>query len=726
MKALQVGIASIAVFVASVGLHADDSLPKEIEKKVPSDAELLGQLKRAARAIDELEVDLGLFDRGRAPMVPKNRVPPRQTLDPRVEPELERANLRVGSLLPPEFQKETMSEIEDVIWELQPFIAENNRRIAQRLEQEPQRARERIDLQELEVLATRAWQSIGAAQVKLGDLAGARESWKKVVFRASVCSNAEELLLILRDMAFDQEAAGDRNAALKTLLIARDLPSINIAPTPPLRAGQVAGLPSDPTLRTCAILAKAFARIGADLQLREALLMAQKLAESGEDPVRRSSSLMALATIQPPDEARSTRRRATRLALREEDPLEQTAALEAVLRACIIQGDQALALESLRDALAKGGNSYLVWTVADELATGTSLPETKSVAQLLVLAKKARFKSAMNADRVFARIALAQARLGDDAALQTLELRRPAGKPMQVVDLVRKLDVMYALARTYLKAGKRDAASEAVQVAVEVADAVLADDDLAFPPDQVTELVRLQAQTGDLAGALRTAESIKQPTDRITALAALAAEQGKAGKRDLAQATIAKARAAIDEIANEELWRFTDVMRHLPPTARRMTVSRVQLTKAQALHKIGSAQVAMADFNGAFETAESMRPYGRSADSERAALYAEVAAAKAQTRDFQGALSAIGMAQDADSSMCHVLRIPYLREVAHDDLTHGKVSQMVQFCIELANEKNTADSKLQLLSGYADGVVALRSAQASGKLKSSAARDSSP
>lgn len=703
MKALQCYVVIVIALLIPLTSSGDDQPGASNNKRMPTEAELLGQFREAARAIEQLEKDIGLFGKDQ-PKPPAN-----EPAVPLVAPVPGRATGPLDDLV-----RQVLGGIPDrSLMDLrQHDDTELGRAVTQKMD-ELARFQRRLRLQEFEVLAVQAWQALGAAQARLGDLNAARESWKQAAQRASACANAEEMLLILRDMALDQEAAGDHKAALDTLAIIMRLPTSNSRPMPPLAEVRVGDLPEDPTIRNMVVLAKAYAKLHAPEVSLPHFAQALMLAEHVPNPVRRVSAILVIAAAQESRDAKTTRSIALHIAHSIQDPLERSTALETVLRAFVAAGAHEQTLETLAERLEGDIKRYCLWAVADELADGEKMPERAFVEQVLALARKAEFDSAEKKGRVFARLAHAQARLGDEEAYRTLDaIARPdAGD--SAIEVLRKLDVMYALARHYLKDGKRDTAKDTVQVALELADPILQ----VLPEPDLTELVSLQAEIGEPAGALQTAGLVQRSSYKVTGLVAFAIARGKAGDRDAARAAFAKARKVAAEIMRDELWLFTryrdirlgssNFRKGVDPAVATLSA---QQTMAKALHTIAKAQLELGEMESALATTNEMRQCGEFAHPELVLLCREIATARIAVRDFKNSSDALNLISDLDRRTSQVLRATYFRERLRDEFLQGIAPGLLQIALGVENQMRMADQKLQAITGYAEGVVAFKNA----------------
>lgn len=572
----------------------------------------------------------------------------------------------------------------------------------------------------------RATRVIANAQAKLGDLTAASRTWQRANTNALLCGDQESVLAALADIAADQAAYGDRAGARKSLRAARPFGLLSLPGPGDLPSPLAERDLHESDLRQCLVIASVLDKISDHDQATKEFDLALRSASAITNPVRRVAGLAIVAVAQRRDDARSTWDRAKSVALSLPDPLERMSAMETIARSSLQAGHDAWLIAALENGLAGQLQTYVLWAVADELAAGKRMPTADTVSQLLKRCEKTEFDPRSKKQRVFARIAVAQARLGNDEAFRTFEANLPAGQPLDVSDLRSKVDMLEALARAYLGAGKRDSAKDTIQLAVEAIDPILnAERGLSSVVD-VAELVRLQAETGDLVGAGQTAELVEHRPSKIAALAAAAEAQGKVGDVATARKTLERARVFVDSVTTVEMWLTGDV-RGVDRVFRVATsnpakeaagslalIKRAQEAKAVALHAIASAQLKIGDTDAALATADEIKRCGDFAMTELIAAYSEIAAERIAAHDFKAAGKALsGM----EKSVPHKDLDPargrgYYREITKQDLSQGQPPRNLRDWVEFENRLELAAEKVEVLSAIAEEIAAFKGEKA--------------
>jgi hypothetical protein len=739
MQALHIGLMLAMMLMGTPGLPADEPAPaatkadpKAGQSKRPTDAELLQHLQEVLQAIEDLQRDMDLFELDRGLSPPKYLVRPRDVPPPPADAQPQPATPHEEIKNPGgASQVEAMMAAMERAVELLDRTSEEARMLAA-VERERQLRARLLVSRDLEVRCLRAWQAIAKAQARLGDLAAARRSWRRAN-RGAMYRPYPELLRILIDIALDQDATGDHGASMDTLSWARRSPLPDSSPKSSLRFSLMSADPAELEWQRCLLVARAYERIHepdwAEVKFAEAI----KIAEEFENPLRKTSALVAVASAQSPAVARPDWERTKAFALSLPDDLEKLTALETTLRSCLRAGDVEWVLGTIGEGVEGDLKAYLLGAVADELATAERPPAAETVARVLTLAEKLKFDRSSNKKRLFAKIALAQARLADDAAYHTLEVGQPADQGLQVGDLARKLNVMCTLAHAYLRAGNHDPAKDTVQVAVEMTGQVPVEYYRVLP---MADLVRLQAETGDPVGALQTAERLEHPPSKIAALAALAVAQGKAGDRAAARSTIARARKVLDGLTREAMWQYADLSegeRVIRIESEEFPKPRLEVptpvlgtlkSRAKALQVIVSAQVAIGDIKGALEAAQEIQKCGPIGERERVALYNEIATAAIEAGEFELVSQALFALERVDRRAFHTMRRLFHREIVRDEIRRSKEPGLLQVGLELENNDLAADSKLDIFASYAEAIIEFKDAETPATTKASEAKPS--
>ena len=121
---------------------------------------------------------------------------------------------------------------------------------------------------------------------------------------------------------------------------------------------------------------------------------------------------------------------------------------------------------------------------------------------------------------------------------------------------------MKAVAKAQLKAREYEAAKDTVLAALEAIGGLPdGDAEVYFP---IAELATIQAEAGDIPGALRTAESVSSGSSRVQILGEVAAAYARQGRRDEARATIGRAFDAARRVPNDSLWSLDQAQSNFP------------------------------------------------------------------------------------------------------------------------------------------------------------------
>lgn len=567
--------------------------------------------------------------------------------------------------------------------------------------------------------------AIGKAYAALGDFKEALKSWKLAVDAAGRIENPERCGWIIEELVVVLNDSGEHNAARD--ILERAAVNARAIGSDPQRPRLLRPRSEEDQFQTkalsFALVATLEARLGDAATARTRFAEAITAAESIRENIRKAAVISEVAGMQPRDEAEKTWAQATRFAESLSDQFEKAKALECVLRNRVRLGGIERALATLRDDVNSNLKSYLLWAVADELASGEREPPADAVAQVLALAEKTEFDRDSRKGRVFTAIAGAQARLGNsDAAYKTFGSVEPGSFSV----LLAKVRLMCTIARGQLKARAKDVARDTLQVAVEIVNPYLGDDeDSLFP---LPELAELLVQVGDAQGALRMAEAIRNASCKIRVLAALAVALGQSGNKAGALAVLGRAAAAVAELPEEALWATTpevpqdplvqEVANRLPREfVRRKQLSFEIVQVPHAFELIALARVKVGDVAGATKTA-GMIPIVADLSSilAQARAYCAIARAQANAKDCQAAaeslervvtwyrLEEIGAEGPVVSSLVAELNEALIK-LGEDRVKAGDVRGALKW----AMEQRPSKAKIVALQGVAQGIAALKS-----------------
>ncbi len=191
-----------------------------------------------------------------------------------------------------------------------------------------------------------------------------------------------------------------------------------------------------------------------------------------------------------------------------------------------LQLDEALA--TIADRLDGDLKEYAIWVVADAIAASDRPISPPPMARLRDLASKARYDRPSKKIKVYRRLAEAYARLGDyDQAYRCLGELQPANNVENFRTIQGRVYLMKAVAKAQLKAREYEAAKDTVLAALEAIGGLPdGDAEVYFP---IAELATIQAEAGDIPGALRTAESVSSGSSRVQILGEVAAAHARQG-----------------------------------------------------------------------------------------------------------------------------------------------------------------------------------------------------
>ncbi len=332
-----------------------------------------------------------------------------------------------------------------------------------------------------------------------------------------------------------------------------------------------------------------------------------------------------------------------------------------------------------------------VWVVADFVASSDVTVSQKAMARLSKLAIESQFDRPSKKIDVLRRVAKAQARLGDyDGAYRTLGEPRPFNNVQSLRATKARMGVMKAVAEAQLSAKKPDAARATAQAALERIGALPDEDAESYLP--LEELGLIQARTGDVAGADRTAGRSSSTARRVKILTRIAEVQAESGRRDLARATIARRRDEARRAPNEALWERMDTPEHL------QAFQLMQMDPIfPVLQTIAVAQARIGDLDDAIKTASDIGDPSV-VNAARNSTVEQIVEAALKAGDAKGALKAVALISGSISSSGEKDRL--LEQIARRQASSGDPSAV----LEWVRKEKAPDAKLKSLRGLADGI----------------------
>jgi hypothetical protein len=549
--------------------------------------------------------------------------------------------------------------------------------------------------------------AIGRAQARLGDLPAARAAWQSAIDAVGEISSFEvsnDRASILIRIAEAQLEAGEKDEARFTLRQASQ--SVRAIKAESGMMFNLLGPPgmdfsSDPLAKKSDLLrrvAQLHARMGEKEAADTATRQAVETAESLANPRNRIRALLELAREIGAEAARPLWAEALDLALKMTDDYSRAKALEVVFRARIKadQADEAVA--TIADRLKGDAQYYLLWAVADAIATSDRPVSSRTMDRLCELATKAEFDRASKKIKVFQRIAEAQARLGDyEGAYKSAGAPHPVNDIQNARATQARINVMAAVAAAQIRAKHPEAAKETILTAMEVIAPMPDEDAEAYFP--LARFGELQAEAGDLANAIRTAEVLSLSWSKVPIFAKVAVAYARDDRREDARKMIRRGFEAAGRSPNDTLWRLQSQNdadgfgRDLDPMYPAVQV----LAKAQA--EIG-------DLDDALKTVGEMNT-SQFAGISRYNTIEEIASARLEAGDRAGALRAVDLILPSDR-MFQDEKANLLERIARQQAEKDNPAAILDW----AGKQATPAGKLQLLRGLADGIAARCAAKA--------------
>ncbi len=549
--------------------------------------------------------------------------------------------------------------------------------------------------------------AIGLAQARLGDLPAARATWQSAIDAVAEISSFEvsnERAPILIQIAEAQFEAGDKDEARFTLRQAsQSVRSIKaesgfafaIPPPPGMDFASDSLAKKSDLLRR---IAQLHARMGDKEASDNASRQAVETAESIANPRNKIRALLELAQQSRGEAIQPIWNKALDLAMQMKDEYSRSKAVEVVVRARIKADQIDEALATITDRLKGDGQYYLLWVVADAVASSDRPVASRVMDRLSQLAMKAEFDRPSKKIKVFQRIAEAQARLGDyDGAY------RSAGAPHPVNDIQNgratqaRINVMASVAAAQIQAKHLDAAKDTVLAAMEIIAPLPDEDAEAYFP--LARLGELQAEAGDLVAASRTADALSLSWSKVPIFAKIAVAYARDGRREDAQKMIRRGFDAAARSPNDTLWRLSS-------QADADGFGRDLDPMYPVNHVLAKAQAEIGDLDGAFKTVGDMNT-SAFASFSRYQTIDQIVSGRLDAGDVAGALRAVDLIPRSDT-MFQDEKAGLLERVARYQAEKGNAAAILDW----VGKQPTPRGKLQLLRGLADGIAARSASKA--------------
>jgi RNA polymerase sigma factor (sigma-70 family) len=474
-----------------------------------------------------------------------------------------------------------------------------------------------------------------------------------------------QLTFALIGLAKAQNAAGDRDSALKTLI----------------EADRVAGTVANEHLRRLAVMRTAVARgrIGDSAPARATLERFVREGAGLTAEARYNLMSMVIGFLYQAgfkDDARKALDKELAAVDAIEDEPKRDGGIYRLLSTQLEVDDYdgALLQAARYNGMRSNYCASLLQTTMNFMKATDARPSKEVARRALELSREITYpypRAMAQAD-----IAAALARVGDIAG--ALEVVRDIGEEGEMAMVIRSSELPRALveiARAQVRFGTRAAAIETLGKARSVALERTPIDTLSS--DRIRSIVEAQVELGDVAGAKISAAAIK--TDNVEealALAALARGQAKAGDRQSASETLREAHTHAQAIRT--------------PRANQIGDNPAE-NAHRVLREIALAEAETGDVKGALATVAGHGP-----KTWQAPLLADIARIQAGAGDSAGACATAESIPDA------TLRAEAYRTIASQQARSGEASA----ALDWANRLEAPAAKGFALIGITEGIVA--------------------
>ncbi len=531
--------------------------------------------------------------------------------------------------------------------------------------------------------------AIGRAQARLGGIADARTSWQLALdaIAATTLEDVSERVDIILKTAEAQVEAGEKDESRFTIRQALQLVrSLGSQPKFPAEMLPPPGMEPGPDASVTSLLriARVQDRSGDKAGCNETFRKAAALADSIKAPSQRIQAQVELAAGAPGGLGGEIWDRAVAFSLEQKDEYERYRGIETIVRGQVKAGRVEPALAVVTGRLGGDLKGFVVWAIADAIASGDMLVAPELMERLERQADEGVYDRPSKKLRVHQRIAEARARLGDyEGAYHTIGLVQPDDGNEFITRNARNL-VMAAVAEAQLAAKQVEAARETSRTALEtIAPMAGENSELVLP---LTRFGSVLARSGDIRGAEEIVELLSRGRLKVELLVAIADAHAERKHDAEARDAIRRAVEATRRVPNDELWEADIVV----SPGFFLNLSR---------QKIATAQARIGDLDSALRT---IAEFGDS-NSEifvRKAVMEEVVNLRLAANDIVGARRALELLPPRFAMFLDDRAVMQERIARHEARQSDPMA-----VLELARKEPTPRGKLQLLRGLADGIA---------------------
>jgi tetratricopeptide (TPR) repeat protein len=405
----------------------------------------------------------------------------------------------------------------------------------------------------------------------------------------------------------------------------------------------------------------------------------------------RVKALIRLTGSAEPEHAEPIWQKAAEQADGATDLLDWGLAARAIIQGRIKADDGDRALEFV-GTLKGDRQAYAIWLAADEMAQMENGAPREWLDRLFTLAEAAQFDHYPKKSRVYARLAEAQARAGDEmAAEKTVGLLDTSNSIRHSRYTHARVDMLVESARTKIRTGRNDEALVTLTVVEDIIEPYQGDDGgQSFPIGRIAELL---AEAGNVPAARMFLDEIQSARLHVSTLCRIAVIQSKAGDREGAKSTMKAALAALEDLSSEMLW---------DTSGTNLDGPYIGYGRQQVLGEIAVAQAKIGEYDEALKTLDSARtkdalasPFG---DTDE---ILEIANLRLESGDFDGARAMIESVEKDTAGFKIAALQSSLAAIAQAQAKSGALEKTLAWIEALKSPR----VKLRCLAGYGKGIA---------------------